>query len=258
MPSYTCPMKHVRRRVAGLVVVVVSSLAGACGADDDPSAAVETTVSTRPISTTAAPTTAGATGEPLPGERVELYPYEGARLAVVGVSTGDTLKVRAGPGVAFRVVLGLGPLATNAVARGHNRSLGDAGFWSEITVGATTGWANTSFLLQLGEVNDITATLFPTAADRPRSESMLQLARTVGELRTSGEPASRIVIVEGPRLGDLGEVTVDVIGLGDDSVGGERLKIFAVPTPGGGGITLRTVEATTLCSRGVTTERLCV
>lgn len=233
-------------------------LAGACGSDDDPSVAVETTVSTVATSSTAAPTTKAANGQSLPGERVELYPYKGASLAVVGVGTGDTLKVRAGPGVAFGVVLDLGPLATNAVASGHNRSLGDAGFWSEISVDGKTGWANTAFLLQPGEVSDITVTVFPTPADRPRSDSMLQLARAVGALRASDEPVSRVVVVDGPRVGDLGEVTVDVIGLGDDAQGGERLKIFAAPTPGGGGFTLRTVESTTLCSRGVTSERLCV
>jgi hypothetical protein len=54
----------------------------------------------------------------------------------------------------------------------------------------------------------------------------------------------------------VGEVTVDVVGIGDDSVGGERLKVFA--EPGAGGFTVRSVEATTFCRRGVTGDGLCV
>ena len=57
-------------------------------------------------------------------------------------------------------------------------------------------------------------------------------------------------------VGDLGEVTYDVIGFPDDSVTGVRLHVFGEPS--GNGFVLRTVESTTLCARGATGGRLCL
>lgn len=68
------------------------------------------------------------------------------------------------------------------------------------------------------------------------------------------EPESDIVQVTEVSEGDLTEVTYDVIGLGDDSILGFRLHIFAEES--GAGFTLRTVEATVLCGRGVS-DGLC-
>lgn len=87
---------------------------------------------------------------------------------------------------------------------------------------------------------------------------MLELGRTVARLRAGDDPESDIVVADGPTVGDVGEITVDIVGLGDGSVGGERLKIFAEPGAGGASFTVRSVEATTLCRRGVTADRLCV
>jgi uncharacterized protein YraI len=241
----------MRRTAAAIPVLVLVLLVGACGNDDD--GGEPTAASATQSSATTATTGAAA----LPGERVEIYPYQGAKLAVAGVAADDTLNVRSGPGTEFDVVYDLGPTA-GATATGHNRSVGDAGFWSEISADGRTGWANTSFLLQPGQVDDITASLFPTPADRPTAKTMAELGQAVARRRASEEPPSRIVVVEHPTVGDLGEITVDVIGLGDDSVGGERLKVFAEPGPGGGSFTVRTVEATTFCSRGVADDRRCV
>jgi hypothetical protein len=224
------------RLVAALAAL--SLLLGACGNDD---------------------TTPQTGDKAFPGERVELYPYQGARLAVVGVAAADKLKVRSGPGVEFGVLFELGPLAMNATATGHNRSVGAGGFWSEISADGRTGWANTAFLLQPGQVTDITAALFPTPSARPKAETMGELGQIVGRRRAgASDPEPNIVVVDGPTVGDLGEITVDVIGLGDDAQGGERLKIFAEPGPPGARFTVRTVEATALCSRGVTDDGLCV
>ncbi|HEV7862446.1 MAG TPA: hypothetical protein VGR20_07085 [Acidimicrobiia bacterium] len=232
------------------LVLALALLIGACGNDGEGTDAVNATKPTG--------TTGSSNGAALPGERVETFPYQGAPLAVVGVAADDTLNVRSGPGPQFDVVFELGPMAMNATATGHNRSVGEAGVWSEIAVDARTGWAKTAFLLQPGEVRDITAALFPTPADRPTAKTMLELGQTVARLRARGDREPDIVVVEHPTVGDLGEITVDVIGLGDDSVGGERLKVFAEPGPGRERFTVRTVEATTFCSRGVTKERLCV
>jgi hypothetical protein len=240
------------RRSSAVSVIALALLVGACGDEGDggePGAAGTTQSNA---------TTATSSAAALPGERVETFPYKGARLAVVGVAAGDTLNVRSGPGTEFGVVYDLGPTAMNAMATGHNRSVGDGGFWSEISADGRTGWARTSFLLQPGQVDDVTAALFPTPVDRPTAKTMAELGQAVARRRASQEPPSRIVVVEHPTVGDLGEVTVDVIGVGDDSVGGERLKVFAEPGPGRASFTVRTVEATTFCRRGVSDDGLCV
>ena len=69
------------------------------------------------------------------------------------------------------------------------------------------------------------------------------------------DPPSDIVIVVAPTVGDLGTVTYDVVGLGDDSVRGLRLLVFGEPVSDG--FSLKSVERTLLCGRGLF-EGLCV
>ena len=211
-------------------------------------------------STTVVPTTAPASSASLPGERIEIYPYEGARLAVVGVAADDTLNVRTGPGTDYPVAFDLEPLADDIRATGHNRTVGE-GTWAEVDAGGRSGWASVRFLLQPGLVEDVTARWYPSPSDRPSASTMTALAQAVerrwrqesiGSDR-SDEPGSRVVVVDGPHSGDLAEVTVDVLGLHDDTLGGVRLHVFAERAAGR--FTVRTVEVTELCRRGVTEGR---
>lgn len=189
-------------------------------------------------------------GDDLPGEAVDIYPYEGSVLGVVGVPVGDQLPVHAIPGDDAEVVTELDPLSTGMIATGHNRSLSES-FWVELSVDGLTGWASVVNLAQPGQVADITSELdLPLEAD-----TMEELADLVAEQRASEEPASTIEVVDGPHEGDLFEIIVDVVGMGDDSVLGERLHIFAVAE--GEGYQVRTVESTLLCIRGVS-EGLCL
>lgn len=242
------------KRFLAILMTGVFVLAS-CG-DDDVSTDTTTTAADDGTTTTTTTSSTTTTEGELPGEQMDLFPYEGAELVVVGVAADDVLNVRSGPGVDFEVVHELEPLADDLVATGHNRTLGDEGIWAEIEVDGITGWVNVRFVLHLGAANDITTALYPTPADRPSAETMLDLGLLVGQARASTEPASDIVVVDGPTVGDLGEITVDVIGLGDDSVGGERLMIFA--EPGDESFTVRSVEAIALCTRGVTDDGLCL
>lgn len=262
-------------RLASVLVALV--LVAACGDDDDAtstgSATTATTAGTS-TSTTGSTTTTGQgvttsttapvgpAAEDLPGERIEIFPYADDELAVVGVEADDTLNIRSGPGTEFDVVAELDPAATGVVATGHNRSLEGSGFWAEVTAQGRTGWANTAYLAHLGDTRDVTSEIAADPARLPRAGTMLDLGTEVAELRAptdvGGGPTPDIVVVDGPHVGDLGEITIDVVGLADDAVLGERLRIFGQPDPGGESFTLRTVEATTLCRRGVTDDRLCV
>lgn len=243
--------------------VVVAGLAGLSLAQRTGDTSVGAGPTSRPGSDTTTPSTAvvpttkaPASAAPLPGERIEIYPYEGARLAVVGVAADDTLNVRTGPGTDYPVAFTLEPLANDIRATGHNR-IGE-GAWAEVDVGGRTGWASLAFLLQPGLVDDVTARWYPSPSDRPSATTMTALAQAV-ERRWrqesigsdgSEEPGSRVVVVDGPHSGDLGEVTIDVLGLQDDALGAVRLHVFAERAAGR--FTVRTVEVTELCRRGVT------
>jgi hypothetical protein len=254
----------------------------ACDGDEpaDPATATPTVTATEPTPATEEPTaepsptatateapteTADQTDEPdegdsgeLPGEPIDIFPYEGASLGVVGVEADDTLNVRSGPGVDFDVVTELAPLADGFTATGANRQLDDGAIWAQIETEEGTGWANTAFLAHPGATDDVTSQLYPATEDRPRAETMLELGQTVGEAVASDEPPSTITVVDGPTVGDLGEITVDVIGLGDDALRGLRLHVFAQPDEGGETFTVRTVEQTFHCTRGVTDDGLCL
>lgn len=239
---------------------------------DDPSttAPPEDSSTTGPgdDATTTAPTsdTSEADGGPsttappdegdLPGERTDIYPYEGAALAVVSVAADDTLNVRSGPGTEYDVLVELGPLADGFEATGHNRTVADGTLWAGVLADGRTGWVSTAFIAHPGQTTDITAEL----GELPRAETMVAIADAVAAQRSSGAEGQepQLTVVDGPTVADVGEVTVDVTGYADDAQLGERFHVIAEPDPSGEGFTVRTVEATVLCARGATAEGLCV
>lgn len=261
--------RWVAPSLAVAACVVVAGLAGLILAQRTGNTSVVAGPPSRPgsdattPSTTAVPTTAApAPAASLPGERIEIYPYGGALLAVVGVAAADTLNVRAGPGTDYPVAFTLEPLAHDIRATGHNRWVAE-GIWAEVDAGGRSGWANVRFLLQPGSVEDVTARLYPSPSDRPSATTMTALAQAVERRwrqesigsEGSDESGSRVVVVDGPHSGDLAEVTVDVLGLHDDALGGVRLHVSAERMAGR--FTVRAVEVTELCSRGVT-DGMCV
>ncbi len=250
----------MRRLLPGLLAMTM--LVAACGDDDDAQTATtetETVTETETASGTSTSTTAPDPAD-LPGERIDIFPYEGNPLTVVGVEADDVLNVRAAPGASSEVVAELGPLDDGISPTGHNRQLDDGAIWAEITVDGTTGWASTAFLAHDVDVRDVTSELYPDVADRPAAITVDDLGAQVADRRagpSDGEPEPRVVVVDGPTVGDVGEITVDVLGFPDDAQLGERLHVFAEPDPSGDGFNLRTVESTTLCRRGVS-DGLCV
>lgn len=223
-------------------------------------AATTSTTTTRPTSTTTAartpptvapPTVAGGSGgedTALAGEPFDLHPPSGAVLGVVGVAHDDVLNVREFPGLTA-IVARLAPTEDNVVSEGEGRLLSDS-IWWKTTAGGATGWVNSRYLAYLGDVEDLTYAVVRDHGVYPTGPNMEVLGRTVAETLASDDPPSSIVMSVAPTSGDLGEVTYDVIGLGDDAQVGWRLHVFG--TPEGGGFTLKSVEATALCGRGVT------
>ncbi len=241
------------------LTAVVALAVAACGGGVD--TAATTTTGSQPTTTiTAAPPTTSTTTEPptttLPGDPIDIGPSAGDVLAVIGVAHDDVLNVRAAPGTDQAIVVELEPLADDVVAVGNSRSL-PRSIWFEVDVDGVTGWSNSSFLGYLGQTTDETASIIDLLGETPEAETMTDLGRVVAEALASDEPPSRIVMSVAPTVGDLGEVTYDVVGLGDDALRGFRLHVFGTPSESGEGFVLRSVEQTLLCGRGVNAG-LCV
>lgn len=249
----------MRNLIPLLAILLVGACAGS-GADTTPTTSVTTTTG---ISTTASPTTSTTVGtttttsDELPGEPIDFGPGAGAELAVVGVEHDDVLNVRVGPGTESAIAAELAPTASGLIATGHSRSL-PGSIWFEVEVDDVVGWVSSAFVGYLGLTDDATAEVIATLGETPGAETMLDLGLIVAEVMTSEEPPSRIVMSVAPTVGDLGEVTYDVVGLGDDALGGVRLHVFGDPAGGGEGFVLSNVERTAICSRGVTDDGFCL
>jgi hypothetical protein len=250
-----------RATALGLAMILVGACAGSgqgtTGSISATTAATTTSASAGTTSTPTAGTTSTPTNEDLPGEPIDFGPAAGDQLAVVGVAHDDVLNVRSSPGIDSDIVAELDPVATGLVATGRNRALPES-IWYEVTVDEEIGWVSSAFVSYIGMTDDATAAVIGALGETPGAENMIDLGLIVAETMASTEPESRITITVAPEVGDLGEVTYDVIGLGDDSLGGYRLHVFGDPAEGGEGFVLSNVERTFICVRGVTESGLCL
>lgn len=229
-----------------------TSTAAATSESTTTSTIPETTTTAVETTTTTVPTT--TTSSTLAGQLIDFFPQAGDVLSVVGVGHDDVLNVRAGPGIFNEIVGTIDPTGTS-VALGTARDLGLA-IWVEHDTGNGVGWSNYAFLAFASNSDDATAEVVGLLGEFPTADSMEALGLIVAESQASTEPVSFIVMSVAATVGDLGEVTYDVIGLGDDAVYGYRLKVFGEPVADG--FSLRSVERTLLCNRGVDDIGLCI
>lgn len=240
-------------RFSALVGALVLAV-GACGVaetTDDTS----TTTSEPPTTTTSTqPATTTTTSTTIPGEVIDFGPQEGDVLMVIGVRYDDVLNLRAGPGVDQEIVDTIAPDFMNIVARGETRQIPDA-FWVAVTADGTDGWVSMSFVGYEGVTDDLTSRVVEDLGGSPMAGSMVELGLLVSATLVSDEPPSEVVLTVDQTVGDLGEVTFDIIGLGDDAVRGYRAHVFGEPSADG--FSLKAVEVTAICGRGVTSDGLC-
>lgn len=255
-------MFQTRIRTTGVLAAGALLLAlGACAEEESPPA--DPGAGTEPGDETDDPNDDGDADEgdaddgtdpaDLPGEAVEMFPFEGDSVDVVGVTVDDVLYVRSAPDPEAETVAELAPVAEGVIATGHNRSLDDGGIWSEVEVDGLTGWANTAYLAYLGETTDAGedfGDLEP--ADNPEA-----LAQDVGEHAVQLSGAEGYVIAAGSDEDGGPEYIIDLLGLPDDSVGGERLTLLAGTEPSGD-FAVESVQRTVICDRGVDEEGLCL
>lgn len=181
----------------------------------------------------------------LAGEPFPIFPPEGAVLGVVGVAHDDVLNLRTDPGLTA-IVGRLGPLDHDVVSLGEGWKLPTT-IWWKVEAADQVGWVNSRYVMYLGPVDDVTSRVVELLGSYPSATKMEDLGRTIAETLGVADPLPRIVMTARPTVGDLGEVTFDVIGLADDAIGGVRLHVFGAL--GGGGFVLKAVEQTVLCLR---------
>lgn len=174
---------------------------------------------------------------------------------MVGVAHDDVLNLRSAPGADQDILDGIPPLYDALIALGETREL-PGSFWIAVDYDGTEGWVNLRFIAYLAATSDDTAAIVEDLGETPAGETMLDLGLIIAESLASDEPASDIVVTVAPVVGDLGEITYDVIGLADDAVRGLRVHVFGQPL--NEAFTLDTVEVTALCGRGVTEDGFCV
>lgn len=244
-----------RNLILSLTLLLVAACGGSGADTTTTSLATTTPTPTTTLTTTAATTT--TSDDELPGEPIDFGPQAGDEVAVVGVAHDDVLNVRAAPGTDSEIVAELPPTATGLIATGRARSLPES-IWFEVDADGVTGWVSSAFVGYLGLTDDATADVIAALGETPGAETMLDLGLIVAEVMASDEPPPRIVMSVAPSVGDLGEVTYDVVGLGDDALGGVRLHVFGDPAEGGEAFVLSNVERTFICSRGVTADGFCL
>lgn len=203
---------------------------------------------------TASPTTA-ATATDLPGEPFT-SPTGGTNLTVVGVAAGSSLNLRELPGVDHAVRTTVRPGA-GLVATGRARLLsgGSGGVWTEVSNGATTGWASTQFLSFPGRTTAGRSQFIELNETFDGPQAVADRIRAGAS--TGAEGQVDVVIAEGPTATTAGQLLViDILGFADDSVQGNRLRITGEAGPRDSLVVVG-IESMVLCYRGVSPEGLC-
>lgn len=200
------------------------------------------------------------------------YSEAGVEVGVAGLDPDDApLEVHALPGEDSEVVAEL--LSTDAVVlAGRERIINTStedespSIWAEVQLADGHGWVPTAYVYHFGATEDVTETYID---DVPPTEESRALAESVGERASGGEPGQDET-EEDPDATDLGPdwvvitepedygeefYRVDLTGQQDDSVAGDRFFVYVEEQADG--YQLTQVEATALCSRGVTDDGLC-
>lgn len=177
-------------------------------------------------------------------------------LSVVGIGHDSNLNLRNAP--EGQVVDRLDSQATGIVPTGTTRSQSGT-VWLEVQVDETVGWVSSEYVAPLGTTFDATPQVAAILGESPSADTLTGLGQLVANALAPEEPEPRIRISGAPVVGVVSGITMDVVGLPDDSVRGLRLRVFAQAGDGGAGFALRNVEGTLMCfsERGVSADGLC-
>lgn len=195
-------------------------------------------------------------------------PPAGIRLDIVGVVGTDVLNFRQRPDPSSPI-LATAPPATEGVtsplvvATGVGQNFGNE-IWWQVTIDGATAWANARFLGMLGVSTNIFDELEADMASLS-ADSIEELAAAIAATRSDGPTPTAVVVellgVDAPSS----LATIDVIGIGDDAVKGERihLDLFNIRDIDAQefvilGYEITDATSTAICGRGITIDDLCV
>lgn len=184
-------------------------------------------------------------------------PTEGTPFDVIGVAYDDVLNFRSAPAPGADVVQQAKPLDNADIVGLGKAWLTPGQVWWKVSIRGQEAWSNQQFLGSSGVTEDITDTVIGELGG-DSFDSIMHAAKEAAGTRVSVEPASTVTFATKPiAVGKYGSfVYVDVVGLGDDAVKAERLRV-EVTREGYDGVKLVSVEATSICSRGISETNLC-
>ena len=212
-----------------LVLILIASCYGA---------STTTTTSTTPTSTT--PTSTTAT---LPGNEVPSIFEAGDVLGVIGVESEPSPRLLSFPGQSGEPVFEVSPLEDDLEALGRAWEI-DGVAWEWLLVQGHEGYLPGSWLGFIGEPEDVTSQFAALTSD--------SVARLGEEIASEIEATKTVLVAQVSPL----EVVYDVVGLGDDSIAGYRIRVTAREVTGG--FAPESVERSALCTRGLTATGVCL
>ena len=161
----------------------------------------------------------------------------------------DLLNVRRVPGTAGEVTAALTPTSADTVATGRARLLDRSIWWEVVTADGVLGWVNARYTAQEGPTFDTTSAVIDRFGARPEAATIEELGILVAEAvpRDPDVPSAIVVTAAPDESGDVWEVTIDVVGLGDDAVRAVRVHVLGDPADTTAGVALRAVEQTDMC-----------
>ena len=193
----------------------------------------------------------------LPGDYFDIGPQAGESMDVVSVRYDDVLNFRVWPDPLASIVNTAAPQSTSplVISRGEGRLLERSAWW-KVTIDGEEAWANFAFLGVLGRTEDVLAELEGGLAST-EAVSVEVLVSAIANSRADGPVPTVTYVTEIETVfdGDM-RVTIDVVGLGDDALKGERLTLTVEST--GSGYRLKAAERTLICGRGVAEGGACV
>ena len=237
-------MCHTRgvRRIFVILATVLGFLAAACGAE---------TVST---GGELLPTPAPA--PTLAGEVIEIeQPEIQVEAVLIGVSSSEAVMLHALPGL-DQPLAGDVPAGTSIEPMGQAFETEDGLIWWQVRAGRLTGWIQPSIAYR-GPAEIVTDSVLASFGDQGRFDSPEDAALAVANQIAADQDIAEIIVVSTTTIESppSATVTVDLLGLDDDSVLGYRLIVASGQATGWQPASI--IQAS-LCARGVSAEGLCL
>ena len=236
-PLAPFPSASPFRRIALAIIAVVSLFAAACSGDDD-------NIGERGLSgPQPAPTIAGRVVD-------GFAPGVDDRVAIIGVSSGETLPMQALPGPEQPIIAELPPTASDLFGFGQAIETPDGDLWWLVRYGDAQGWIQPG-AAYLGAGEDISVEV----AGRLERTSYDSMDDLIDDVQSQfGDDAVIVGITEETDVGDIA-ATIDALGAEDDSLVGDRYIVTANSATGS--YRLTGAQRVPLCARGVNASGIC-